>query len=113
MSPVCGGQTYCRIRILDPESRGLLREGLDKSVPRDLRDARSDPAHKELIMYFEGEYLGGSRAVPDPEFKRLAGQRLELCSMERITMCMGVLSQVRTPEFGGLSSSRPPCSPLP
>lgn len=55
---------YRRIRMPDPERPGLLREGLDKSVPRGLRVARSDPAHEELIMYFEGEYFGGSQAVP-------------------------------------------------
>lgn len=43
----------------------------------------------------------------------IVGQRLGLCSMERITMCVGVLSQVKTPEFGWLNSSRLPCSPLP
>lgn len=46
-----GGQMYYRIRILNTQRLGLLREGLGKSVPRDLRDARSDLAHKKLIMY--------------------------------------------------------------
>lgn len=35
-----------------------------------------------------------------------------LSSVERMLVCVGVPSRVKTPEFGGLSGSRLPCHPL-
>jgi len=72
---VCEGQMYCRVGVLDPGRLGLLREGLDKSVPRDVGDAKSDPAPRELIMCLEGEYLRGTQAVPDPELNSCTATR--------------------------------------
>lgn len=71
MSSVCEGRHAVGLGGLDP---GRLDRGLDKGVPRDLRETRADLAPRELRVCFGGECLRGPQAAPDPEFKRTVKQ---------------------------------------